>query len=290
MASPYLEATSDFGFKRLFGDKNRPGRTISFLNSVLGHTAKQKNLITKIVFNNTENLPLLDGSKKSILDINCTDQNGKEYTVEMQRKNEGDFFQRVQFYTSYAITRQLPNGGIYKDLKPVIFVGVTSEFNLFPGDPRYLRHIGMSDLETGKRIKLKDGGYALDHVQAHFIELKKFKKTLADVKKSVVDQWIYLLKNASSLEVVPDQFEATREIVEALEVLELAKLSDYERRVYIADREEELRPMKIAQTAREEAREESAKEIAREMLAEGDDINKIARVTKLSVEEIEKLK
>ena len=125
----FLDATTDIAFKKLFGDQKRADLTISFLNSVLG--LKQGSLIASITIMPGENIPLTIDGKRSFLDINCIDQQGRNYIVEVQKQDEGNFLPRAQFYVGNALARQLPKNTDYKDLLPVILVGVVVNFVLF---------------------------------------------------------------------------------------------------------------------------------------------------------------
>ena len=43
-------------------------------------------------------------------------------------------------------------------------------------------------------------------VEFNFIELPKFKKTESELK-SIIDQWVYFIKNAEDLEVIPENIK-----------------------------------------------------------------------------------
>jgi predicted transposase/invertase (TIGR01784 family) len=291
----FLDATTDFAFKKLFGDKKHPELTISFLNSILGR--QEGHLITKVTINNNENLPFIKDAKKSILDINCTDQTGKEYIVEVQRQNEGDFLERAQFYSGYCLTRQLPDGGKYNELRPVIFIGVVTKFNVFENHDRYLTHHVITDTESGERN--------LQLIEYHFVELKKFTKSIEEAEKNIADQWIYLLKHAHKLHEIPQQLESNDEIVEAMYLLERARLSNREFEAYLADLEASSREEKIKQTAiaqglaegkaqglaegKAEGKAEAVAEIAKTLLTSGMTIDQVAKVTGLTVADVKKI-
>lgn len=291
----FLDATTDFAFKKLFGDKKHPGLTISFLNSILGR--QEGHLITTVTINNNENLPFIKDAKKSILDINCTDQTGKEYIVEVQRQSEGDFLERAQFYSGYCLTRQLPDGGKYNELRPVIFIGVVTKFNLFEDHDRYLTHHIITDMASHERN--------LQLLEYHFVELKKFTKSLDEAEKNIADQWIYLLKHAHKLHEIPQQLESNDEIVEAMYLLERTRLSNREFEIYLADLEASSREEKIKHTAtvqalaegraqgiaegRAEGEYQKSLAIASGMLKKGIDTKIIAELTGLTEEEIKRL-
>ncbi|MBD0304913.1 MAG: Rpn family recombination-promoting nuclease/putative transposase, partial [Tolypothrix sp. T3-bin4] len=145
-----------------------------------------------------------------------------------------------------------------------------------------------------------------------FIELPKFNKQL-DELETLTDKWIYFMKNAPSLEIVPSTMETVSEIQQAFEIAnesnlnpeELADLEERER--YILDQQGILRKgieEGIAQSreqgiaqGREEGREEGlalgmrekALEIARQLLNVLDN-QTISQTTGLSVEDIQNLR
>ena len=293
----FLDATTDIAFKKMLGDPRHPSLTISFLNAMLELPEGKR--ITQISHNNTENLPLAhESSTTTFLDINCTDQEKREYIVEIQRENEGNFIPRAQFYASYCLARQIKRRTDYVNLKPVILLAVVKQFNLFERHDRYLTHHVMQDRFDG----VQDIAFS----EFHFVELKKFNKKLDEIKNSVTDQWIYLLNNAHELDKIPEQMDNNKEITEAMHLLEHARLSSREFEAYIVQVEAANRIGNVERTAaalaeargraegeaRGEARGELTKAhaIAKELLADGMSVAKVAKFTGLSVEDIKNLK
>jgi predicted transposase/invertase (TIGR01784 family) len=278
----FLDATSDIAFKKLFGDKNHLDLTISFINSILGR--KPGELIVKISLENTENLPRVPGDKKTFLDINCIDESGTEYIVEMQFEDKKNFLQRAQYYVSYALTRQLKSKDDFKKLHPVIFVGILGYTAFFDTDD-YISHHHMLNIKT--RI------CSLKHSEYHFVELEKFNKTVEQLGNNLADQWIYLIKNSGALKTMPQQFEQSKEIVEAFERLEFERLTNAEREAYIANMEAEMSTDLILQAAVENAVEKGKLQqslaIAKNLLEAGMSVEQVAKITGLSIVEINSL-
>lgn len=61
-----------------------------------------------------------------------------------------------------------------------------------------------------------------DDIELIFIELPKFKKELQELQ-NIQEQWIYFLKNANSLECVPQEFDSS--IQQALSTVNEASMS-----------------------------------------------------------------
>ncbi len=61
-------------------------------------------------------MPLFLDGKRSIFDLKVKDEAGRWYIIEMQRKMERDYINRVQFYGSYSYVNQIEQGVSHKDL------------------------------------------------------------------------------------------------------------------------------------------------------------------------------
>ena len=287
MRMQFLDATTDIAFKKLFGDQKRSGLTISFLNSVLG--LKQGELIATITIMTGENLPLAPDGKRSFLDINCIDEQGRNYIVEVQKQDEGNFLSRAQFYVGNALARQLPKKADYKDLVPVIFVGVVVNFEIFPLLNDFLTHHGIVNFKTGIKSHF--------HSEYHYLELKKFTKQEYELVNDV-EKWAYLLKHAHDLDHIPSAVSTSTELNEAFEVLEHGMWNNHDLAVYLAEQELLYKDENIeaAATAKalaiglEEGRNKEKKEIARNLLAQGFEVKIIAAATGLTLDEIEKIR
>jgi len=106
---------------------------------------------------------------------------------------EANFFEkRILYYTSQSYVRQIVKGEDYQKLNPAYFIGIL-EFTVSK-NPNYISCHKVVDVETGEHI-IRD-------IEFNFIELPKFNKEIADVTTDI-DQWIYFIKNAEYLNVVP---------------------------------------------------------------------------------------
>ncbi len=57
-----------------------------------------------------------------------------------------------------------------------------------------------------------------------FVELPKFHKSLEELE-TITDKWIYFLKEAPSLDIIPDKMGEVAEINRALSIANSANLS-----------------------------------------------------------------
>ena len=214
----------------------------------------------------------------------------------MQVLNVESFAKRVVYNTAKTYSTQLIRGEGYFKLKPVIALTIT-DFEMFDNDREVISHFVFKE-----KKRLFD--YVDPEIELIFIELPKFNKQL-DELETLTDKWVYFMKNAPSLEVVPQTMETVSEIQQAFAIAnetnlnpeELADLEARER--YILDQQGILRKgieEGLAQGG-EEGREEGlalgmtekALEIARQLLNVLDN-QTISQTTGLSVEDIQNLR
>jgi predicted transposase/invertase (TIGR01784 family) len=187
----FVDIKNDIAFRKIFGNENRKETLISFLNAVLDFQGDQR--ITEVNILNPYQLPKLKGGKVTIIDIKATDQEGRTYIIEMQVGDLDGFAKRVLFYSSKSYSDQIKRADFYRKLRPVIFIGIL-DFE-HTSNPNVISRSQIRDVETGEQT-IKD-------MEFNFIELPKFNKELKDLV-TLTDKWIYFIKNAENLEVVPD--------------------------------------------------------------------------------------
>ena len=275
----FLSPTNDIAFKKLFSNAQHTEVVINFLNSIL--CKKEGDKIVSVIINDPNNQPLIMNNKQSIVDVLCIDQQGSKYIIEMQVNDHKNFVQRAHFYNAFAISNQLSKGEDYKVLVPVIFVAVL-DFTLFEKKQNYLSHHYVLDRETLEN----DFAYQ----EFHIVELKKFHKQLDDVHDDA-DKWIYFLKNAKTLDTIPEQLEQDSAIKEAFHILEKTSWTSDEFVQYLKSWDEEVMEKDALETAEERGiKKEKVKMALRLLALKTMDANTIAQLTELAVEEIEKLK
>ena len=190
----FVDVKNDIAFRKIFGNEKKTSILLSFLNAVL--QLEGKNRIEEVQIINPYLLPRVAGEKASIIDIKAKDGKGQHFIIEMQVADADGFDKRVQYYTCKDYAQQINRGEEYKLLKPTYFIGIL-DFNFFEGK-NYLSHHIIVDGETYEH-KLKD-------IQFTFIELKKFNKA-AEELENLVEKWIFFIKNAENLKVIPEHVE-----------------------------------------------------------------------------------
>ena len=278
----YLDPKSDIAFKKLFGSAAHKNILISFLNSVLERVEGE--MIVDVTINDPSNVPETPLSKMSIVDVRCTDQHNNQYIVEMQIATQRDYAIRAQYYTALALGRQLGSRENYSKMVPVFFVGVL-DFSLFEDDHDYISHHLILNKKTGTQ--------SLRHSEFHFIELTKFNKEI-DANSSILDKWIYFLKNAETMEQIPAALK-NPVLKDAFDVLAQGNWSKLELEAYDRYLDSIRSAFSQLETAeaigRQEGKLEEKLAIAKELLKlKVLDSATIAHTTGLSIEQVEALK
>jgi len=277
----FINPKTDFAFKKIFGDEQNKEILISFLNAILyqGNSA-----IESLEILNPYQSPKIRGVKDTYLDIRAKLNNEQTVIIEMQVLNVEGFEKRILYNAAKAYSIQLDTGVDYTLLNPVIALTIT-DFEMFPNLDKVI-----------SRFVLKERDYLVDYliydIELVFVELPKFGKKLEELE-TLTDKWIYFLKNAKSLEVVPEQMGEVPAINKAFEVanrvgLTREELEDLEHQeIYIQDQRNAI--TKAVKQAVSQAMKEKALEIAKGLLDVLDEAT-IAQTTGLTVEEIQKLK
>jgi len=274
----YIDPFTDFGFKRLFGSECNKDILLDFLNELLH---KDEGKIVSLSYLKNERLGLSSESRKAVFDIYCENERGEKFIVELQKTKQEYFKDRSLYYSTFAITDQALQGDWNFELKEVYVIAILDFiFDEGRNEPdKYRYDVMLTDIDTNlvfyKKLKFV------------YLEMPKFNKTV-DELETHFDKWLYVLKNLKRLDRIPDKLRI--KIFEKMfEVAEVAKLNPNEYKSYV-DNLNSYRDLKnCLDYAKAEGKTEGKIEIAKEMKTLGIPIEQIAIVTKLSVNEIEKM-
>ncbi len=269
----FVDIKNDIAFRKIFGNENKKEILISFLNAVLELPKGKK--IKRVEIKNPYQLPEIKDLKSSILDVRATDERDISYIVEMQVEEPDGFDLRVQYYTAKQFSSQIVKGDDYPKLNQVIFIGIL-DFKFFDDDDDYItRH---------RTVNVKTQKSSLKGMEYNFVELPKFTKELKNCK-SLVDKWIYFIKNAPNLDVIPadvkdeglkhayedaDKHNWTKEELEAYHYAEMRRQDEKGK----------------TELAIKRAKVESKEEMVIEFFKNGVSIEIIAKSAKLTIEQI----
>ncbi len=276
----YIVLLTDFSFKRIFGTDPNKDLLIAFLNEVFRDRKKIKDLI----YNKNEHVgdTILEGGV--IFDLTCTGNDGERFIIEVQRGKQENFKQRALFYTSRLISEQAPRGKRSEwncDVKEVYLVALLEDFDL-EGSPEneYLHDICLCNRATGK-IFYDKLGYT-------YIELLKFVKTDSALETEL-DKWLFVIKHMSRMGKIPVYLR--KPIFEKLfNIAEYGNLTKEEKMLYDNSLKQKWDNKNVLDYAVKQAKHEEAVAIAIAMKKEGITPDQIAKFTKLSIDEVEKLK
>jgi len=306
----YLDPKNDYAFKRVFGaHKNL---CLSLLNGLL--PIPPDNPVVELEYLSNELMPESPMKKFSIVDVRCTDKSKRQFLVEMQWHWTVDFETRVLFNTAKVFSGQLARGDTYSSPQPVYALNLLND--IFEKDvPEYYHHYKISHTKYPDK--------QMRGMEFVFVELPKFVP-VNRAERKLRDIWLRFLKEIHlGMETVSEDILAIPEVREALRYLEAGALTDAERAAYDAESmriwheraalkgAEEIGEKKGEARGRAEGRaEERAKAgqelaaerakaeaalkleklaIARDLLATGMEPVFISRITKLSLDEIQKL-
>ncbi len=215
----YLDPKNDLTFKKVFGQ--HPHLLRSFLNALL--PLEEGREVVDLEYLPADMVPIIPLLKYSIVDVRCTDNQGRQFIVEMQMLWTDPFKHRVLFNASKAYVKQLERGKAYKGLKPVYALSLVNE-DFEKDTALYYHHYSMIHNQlTGRKI---------EGLELIFVELPKFKaKSLTEKKLHIL--WLrYLTEIEEKTEALPADLLAVPEIKEAIEQLEESTFTKLELESY----------------------------------------------------------
>ena len=182
---------------------------ISFLNSML--PLEEGQLIEEIEYTNNEMLPELPGFKRSMVDVNCKDNRGRRFIVEMQMYWTSSFKQRMMFNAGKAYVRQLEDGDKYRKLKPVY--GLSLVDDIFHKE----KELEDTFYHHYRMVHAQDSKKQIEGIELIFVELPKFKaRNLTDLRMQTL--WLrFLTEIDQKTENVKEDLVGDELIREALE-------------------------------------------------------------------------
>ena len=272
----FVDIKNDIAFRKIFGNENRKEVLISFLNAVLLLENDKK--IVSVDILTPYQLPALKGGKVTIVDVKAKDQSDKNYIVEMQVAEVDGFDKRVLYYASKSYSSQINRGDLYEKLNPTFFIGIL-DFEVTQNKDYISRH-RIIDTDTGENF-IKD-------IEFNFIELPKFNKKESELK-TVIDQWVYFIKNAEDLEIIPksvkdeglknayedaDKHNWTKEELEAYDYALMREQDDRGRITFATKKALEQRDINITL----------------KLILRGDTNEEISEITGLTENQIEKIR
>ncbi len=239
----------DWAMKRLLRQKANFGILEGFLSVLLNEDIQIEQILESE--SNQEEASL----KFNRVDILALNANKQLVIIELQNNSEVDYFHRILFGTSKAITEHFTLGSEYKAIKKVYSINIVY-FNLGHGDDYVYRGItefkGIHSNDILGLSPTQKNSFILNHVSQIFPEYFIIKvNNFNDLAKDSLDEWIYYLKNNEVKEGSKAQgLELVRQ------KLEFEELSPQDKASYIKAIENKAIDKDVIHTARIEGRYE----------------------------------
>ena len=243
----FINPKTDFGFKKIFASPQSKEVLISFLNAMLYNgepTIKDLEIIDPYT------APSITGLKDTYLDVKAKITGNKTVIIEMQVINVEAFTKRIIYNAAKTYATQLKPREGYSKLNPLIALTIT-DFILFENTDKFLSHFVFKEVEENFEYYRE--------IELVFLELPKFNQKLEQVQ-TLIQSWVYFLKNAPNLDEIPDKLASVPEIQTAFNIanrstLNLDELASLEKReMFFEDQRGAV--IKGMQEGRQEGRQE----------------------------------
>lgn len=277
----------DWAVKKLLRNKANFGILEGFLSELLFDNIR----IEKIL--ESESNQEVENDKYNRVDILTQNSKNELIVVEIQNTYEIDFFHRMAYGSSKALTENLALGQAYSEIKKVISVNIVY-FDLGQGQDyvykgRTIFH-GLHEKDTLTLSEKQKIAFSKENVsdifpEFYIIKVNKFN----DVAKDNLDEWIYFLKNSE----VKDEFKA-KGLKEAGEVLDYMRLAENDQFIYnryldyLHYKASEM--LSLQSEAKDQIRLDERKAIAENAIIKGADDQFVADITGLTLSQIEEIR
>ncbi|MCC6127969.1 MAG: Rpn family recombination-promoting nuclease/putative transposase [Chlamydiae bacterium] len=208
----YLIPTADIVFKKIFG--SHPHLLKSFLNAILPLPLGRQ--IDRLEYLQPEQIPSIPEFKRTIVDVKCTDEEGRILIVEMQTGWIGGFMRRMLFNSASVYVQQLKKGESYRLLCPVYGLGIIAD-NFELQDSAWYHHYQIVNIKNPQKV--------IEGLELVFVELPKFKPSSKNEKYLQVLWLRFLSELDEKTREVSEDLLAVPEIKEACALAEQAAYS-----------------------------------------------------------------
>ena len=215
----------DWAMKRMLCHKANFDILEGFLSELLGEAVTIKQIL------DSESNKETDDDKHNRVDILVENSKNELVIVEVQNSKEYDYFHRMLYGTSKAISEHIKEGQAYAEVKKIISITI-AYFDLGQGKD-YVYHgktvfkgVHKNDILTlsGKQVEL----YKKDNIHEVYPEYWVIKVSQFHNRvKDKLDEWIYFFKNAE----IKNSFSA-KGLKEAGEKLDEMKLNEKDAKEY----------------------------------------------------------
>lgn len=278
-----LDPKSDIVFKLLLARADNVGLLRSMVEAVLDLPAP----LTEVVVLNPEVSREHASHKPIVLDLHVRCGDGTLLDIEMETYPRPVLADRVTYYATSLHSSQLVRGEDYRLLCPAVSI-VWLNGTLKPLGDQFHSTFSLREDHTYAQLT--------SQVRLHFLALSQFLVDPRPVSPRL-SRWarFFLASDAQALHALAVEDGTMKQAVSALERLSrdpeaVALVDTIERDRRFARHERALELAEAQRVGREEGREEGRKEgreeLARQLLAEGEPLERVARLTQLSMDQL----
>jgi hypothetical protein len=295
--SRYIDPTTDFGFKKLFGQEANKDIVMSFINDVL----ELQTPLADLRFLDKEQLPEIIEQRGGVYDLFCTDQQGNHFIVEMQKSPIAYIKDRMVYYSTFPIAKQAPKGEVRRVAEQVdvsygkITPKAPWDFRL---DAVYCIAIlayaldGSLTAVNRNSIRNDEPPHELFYEKLKFItiELSLFDESKPEYSLDKrLNKWLYFLNHLTDFERMPEIFKGDVVFEKAFNLAEIANLTTEELSQYERSLKYQWDDYAKLTTAEQKGIVKGKMEVAQALLQEGNDPAFVSKVTGLSLDQIQQL-
>ncbi len=277
----------DWAVKKLLRNKANFGVLEGFLSELLFDEIRIEKILESE--GNQEN----EDDKFNRVDILTQNSKNELIIIEIQNTYEIDYFQRMAYGASKALTENFNLGQEYVEIKKIISINIVY-FDLGQGQDYIYKggtvFKGLHQNDTLTLSSKQQTTFLKENVsdifpEYYIIKVNKFNNVATDN----LDQWIYFLKNSE----VKDDFNA-KGLKQAGEVLDFMRLNEddqyrYNRYMeYLSYKASEVFTLKLE--AEDKVRQDEKIKIVENLILKGTDDQFIADVIGLSLEQIKDIR
>ncbi len=281
----------DWAIKRLLRNKSNFVVLEGFLSELLFDDIKIQQILE------SESNQNLEDDKFNRVDILTQNSKNELIIIEIQSTYEIDYFHRMAYGVAKAMAENLKLGQQYAQIKKIISINIVY-FDLGQGqDYIYKGRTEFTGLHQNDLLQLSDKQkktFLKEKISDIFPEFYLLKvNQFNDIAKDTLDEWIYFLKNSE----VKDSFRAKglKEANDVLDIMKLPEEENYGYNRYLDSLHLKASEIFTLQTEaefkiKEAGRNEEKIQIAKNGILEGFDNSIIQKMTKLSDEQINRLR
>ena len=293
MIETKIPVTNDYIFKKIFSKKGNESILKDFLIGILNIPIEKIKVQAEVSLEKQ-----LEENKLGRLDILAILNDDTIVNIEVQVLNQYNFIERSLYYWSGNYYNDLKEGENYRKAKRTIAINLLN-YEIFKEGP--FHEIGRLKRDYQNRI-------LTDKIEMHFIQIPKFLKEKRGTKTKL-EQWMQFISQTNKREV-EIAMQENEQIKRANEEYEYLTGEEAERRLAFLIDKAKKDESNMIEGARQEGIEQGIEqgkkegikqgieeglkkaqiEMAKKLLKKEMTVEEIEEITKLTKEEIEKLK